>query len=213
MSRAKLIATTCFAVFALGALMATTASAGEWDVGGTKLVGSAAIQSPAKVLQKGELKVATGELVIKCESTELGIENGEIVAPDEVRAKSLTFKECKVTKGSPPCSLEEETIKTLALHGLAELDGSLGTLIKVLPLPSKTFAALHFLGATCALLGIQAVTGTADLLAPSGKDPAVLQSVNAFSLKGGLKVGSSEAELVGLSGDVQLASTKTWNFL
>lgn len=211
MSRVKLIVTAGLVVFTLGALMSATASAGEWDVGGTKLVGSAAIKSPAKVLKTGDFKVPLFGVTIKCESSELGIEGGEIVAPDEARAKSLTFKECKVTEG--PCSLEEETIKTLALHGLAELDGTLGTLVKVLPLPSKTFAALHFLGETCSLLGIQPVTGTADLLAPSGKDPAVLQLVNAFSLPGSLKVGSDEAELLGLSGDVQLASGKTWNFL
>jgi len=211
MSRAKLIVTACFAILAVGALMATTASAGEWDVGGTKLVGSEAIQSPAKVLEHGSLTVHVAGVVVECVSGELGIEGGEIVAPNEVRAKSLDFKECSVTKGE--CTLQEALIATLALHGFAELEGTLGTLVKVLPLPSKTFAVIHFLGAKCALLGFQPVTGTADLLAPSGKDPSVLQKVNAFTLPGGLHVGSDEALLVGLSGDVQLASGKTWSFL
>ncbi len=211
MSRAKLVMTACFAVLALGALMAATASAGEWDVGGTKLVGSAAIKSPAKVLEHGSLFVHIAGVRIECVSKELGIEGGEIVAPDEARAKSLEFKECSVTEG--PCTLQENIIRTLALHGLAELDGTLGTLVKVLPLPSKTFAAVHFLGETCSLLGVQPVTGTADLLAPSGKDPAVLQFVRAFSLPGSLHVGGDEALLTGLNGDVQLASGQTWNFL
>jgi hypothetical protein len=210
MSRAKLIVTACFAIFALGALTAATASAGEWDVGGSKLVGSEPIKSPAKVLAHGKLVVDAAGVTVECTSKELGIEGGEIVAPEEVRAKSLEFKECTT---SEPCKLQEENIKTLALHGKAELDGTLGTLVKVLPLPSKTFAVIHFLGETCALLGFQPVTGTADLLAPSGRDPAVLQLVNAFSLPGSLKVGSNEALLSGLSGDIQLVSGKTWNFL
>jgi hypothetical protein len=190
--------------------VAATASAGEWDVNGAKLVGTKALASPAKVLAHGKLEVVGAGISIECVATELGINGGELVAPDEVRAKDLTFKECGVTA---PCTLASNVILTLALHGLAELDGTLGTLIKVLPLPSKTFAVLHFEGATCALLGSQPVTGTADLLAPSGKDPSVLQLVNAFSLPGSLKVGSSEGTLEGLSVDLQLASKETWNFL
>jgi hypothetical protein len=160
------------------------------------------------VLEHGTL-VAAG-VTVECLSTELGVNGGEIVAPNEVRAKDLTFKNCQA---STPCSLASETILTLALHGLAELDGTLGTFVKLLPLPSKTFAAIHFEGATCALLGVQPVAGTADLLAPSGKDPSVLQLVNGFSLSGSLKVGSSEATLSGLRGDIQLESKETWNFL
>ncbi len=203
----------------LGLALLTTANqirhkastGGSWDVNGTSLVGSAALAGPIKVLEHGSLSVALAGVRIECLSKELGIEGGEIVAPDEARAKSLEFKECGATEGS--CTLEESTIKTLALHGLAELDGTLGALIKVLPLPSKTFAVVHFLGETCALLGIQPVTGTLDLLAPSGKDPAVLQLVSVFSLPGSLKVGSDEALLTGLNGDVKLASGQTWNFL
>lgn len=211
MSRAKSIVTACFVVLALGALISATASAGEWDVGGTKLVGSEEIKSPIKVLEHGSLFVHIAGVRIECLSKELGIVGGEIVAPDEVRAKSLEFKECSVTEES--CTLQEEVIKTLALHGLAELDGTLGTLLKVLPLPSKTFAVIHYLGSTCALLGVQPITGTVDLLAPSGKDPAVLQLARAFSLPGSLREGSQEALLTGLNFDVQLHSGRTWNFL
>lgn len=201
----------------LGLSLLTTANqtrhltGGSWDVNGTPLVGAAALAGTIKVLEHGSLIVHIAGVRIECLSQELGIEGGEIVAPDEVRAKSLEFKECAATEG--PCTLQETVIKTLALHGLAELDGALGTLIKILPLPSKTFAAVNFLGTTCALAGVQPVTGTVDLLAPSGKDPAILQLVRVFSLPGSLKVGSDEALLTGLEGDVQLASGQPWNFL
>jgi len=210
MSRAKLVAVACFAAFALSALAAATASAGQWDVGGKALAtgSKATLASPAKVLEHGNLEAAG--VKIECTSTELGITGGELVGPAEVKAKDLTFKGCKATA---PCSLASEVILTLALHGTAELDSTLGAFVKLLPLPSKTFAALHFEGATCALLGIQPVNGTADLLAPSGKDASVLQTVNAFSLTGSLKVGSSEASLTGLNTDLQLESKETWAFL
>jgi hypothetical protein len=210
MSRTKLVIAVCFAAFALSALAAATASAGSWDVGGKTLAtgSKAAIASPIKVLEHGEL-VAAGVKIV-CSATELGISGGELVGPDEIRAKDLTFKNCTA---SEPCSLANETVLTLALHGLVELDGTLAAAVKLLPLPSKTFAALHFEGEKCALLGVQPVTGTADLLAPAGKDPSVLQLVNGFSLPGSLKVGSSEGTLTGLRTDIQLESKETWNFL
>jgi hypothetical protein len=212
MPRFRLIIAACFATIAVGAVASATASAaGEWDVNGTKLAGTAALASPAKVLEHGKLVVVGAGVTVECTSTELGISGGEIAAPDQLRVKSIEFKTC--TANGENCKLEEAAIKTEALHGLAELDGTLATFIKVLPLPSKTFAVLHFTGELCAISGAQPVTGTADLLAPSGKDPSVLQTVNAFSLKGSLKVGSSEAELAGLKTDIKLVSGQTWNFL
>ena len=198
----------------LGLALLTTANqirhkaGGGWDVNGAPLVGAAELAGTIKVLEHGVLEAAG--VKVECTSTEIGVSGGEIVFPDQIQAKDLTFKSCKSTA---PCSLASETILTLPIHGLAELDGTSGTLIKLLPLPSKTFALLHFEGETCALLGIQPVTGTLDLLAPSGKNPNVLQLVSVFSLTGSLKVGSSEATLSGLTGDVKLASGQTWNFL
>jgi hypothetical protein len=151
---------------------------------------------------------------VECISTELGLTEAFIVHPDELRVKSVTFKECGATA---PCIIGNgETISTLAIHGLAELDGTLNTLIKLLPLPSKTFAVIKFEGASCALLGNQPVTATGsavDLLIHEGIHPRVLHLVLAFSLPGLLKVGSSEANLTGLDADFKLASGQTWNFL
>ena len=163
------------------------------------------------MLAHGELEVVNAGIVIECTAHEVVINGGEIVAPDELRAKDLTFKTCSANGAN--CTLAENTILTLALHGLAELHGTLGTLIKALPLPSKTFAAIDFEGATCALQGIQPITGTVDILAPEGRDPKLLQLVNVFSLTGSLKVGSSEGKLLGLHADLRLVSDETWNFL
>lgn len=211
MSRARLFVIAFLAVCVMGVLSAVTASAGEWDVNGSKLAGSAAIASPIKVLEHGKLVVVGSGVTMECTSTELGIAGGEIVAPDQLRAKSLEFKTC--TANGANCELEEKTIKTEALHGLVQLDGTLSTFIKILPLPSKTIEVLHFVGSTCALSGPVDITGTIDFLAPSGKDPAISQTINGFSLKGSLKFDASEAELAGLVTDFKLTSGQTWNFL
>ncbi len=212
MSRGRLLLAACLAVFAVSAVASASASA-VWDVNGTLLVGSAQIASPAKVLEHGKLEIPAVPINVECTSTELGLTEAFIVHPDELRASSVTFKECVATA---PCSIgNEKTISTLAIHGLAELDGPLNTLIKLLPLPSKTFAVIKFEGSSCALLGNQPVTASGaivDLLIHEGVHPRVLHLVLAFSLPG-LKVGSDEATLKGLDFDAQLVSGKTWNFL
>jgi hypothetical protein len=86
-------------------------------------------------------------------------------------------------------------------------------LILVLPDTKNTLFTIKFEGEICALLGTQPVTGGLDLLIHEGSDPAARHLVLAFSLKGQLKIGSDEDELVGLSGDLELASKETWNFL
>jgi hypothetical protein len=180
----------------------------RWEVNGTLLTGTAALLNSATVLAHGEL-VAAG-VKVTCTGTTVGITSGELVAPNEVRAKDLTFSNCAATA---PCSLASETILTLAIHGFAHLDGTLNTLILTLPLPSKTFAVIKFEGEVCALLGAQPVTGTADVLIHGGADAAVSHLILAFSLTGSLKLGSSAATLSGFDGDLRLASGQTWNYL
>jgi hypothetical protein len=182
-----------------------------WDVNGTLLVGTKAILSGVLVLSAGFLEVvSTGDQVL-CSSKGVAINGGEIVHPDEIRAKDLTFRECKANSNN--CALAEETILTSAIHGLAELDGAFGVFIKVLPLPSKTFTVLNFTGELCAIKGPQPVTGTIDLLSPEGRLPSVLQLFKIFSLTGALKVGSSEGSLRAVHYHLRLVSGETWNFL
>jgi hypothetical protein len=184
-----------------------TLPAGQWDVNGTKLVGYAPLASTATVLSHGEL-VAAGVGVI-CTGSTVGITFGELTQ-SEVRAQDLTFSKCTATK---PCSLASETLLTLPLHGIAQLDGTSNTLVTVLPLPSKTIAVIRFEGAECALLGAQPLTGTLDLLIDGGGEAAATHVVLGFSLKGALKLGSSEATFTAFTADLKLASEQTWKFL
>ncbi len=184
-----------------------TLPAGQWDVNGTKLVGYAPLASTATVLSHGE--IAASGVAIVCTGSTVGVTFGELVA-DEIRARDLTFTKCTATK---PCTLAGETILTLALHGLAQLDGTKNTLVTVLPLPSKTIAVLKFEGAECALTGSQPLTGTVDLLVDGGGEAAASHTVLGFSLTGALKLGSSEAKFTAFTGDLELASKQTWKFL
>ncbi|HEY2768605.1 MAG TPA: hypothetical protein VGI76_10120, partial [Solirubrobacteraceae bacterium] len=81
------------------------------------------------------------------------------------------------------------------------------------PATSKTIAAIRFEGAECAITGVQPLTGALDVLVDGGADPAVSQTLLVSSLKGALKLGSSEATLSTFKADLRLASGQTWNFL
>jgi hypothetical protein len=211
MSKAKLLIAACFAMFVVGGIASATASAGSWDVNGKEITASVALASTALVLTTGKLSVPAANTEIVCKGHELLINEGKLLPPDGILAKDLTFHECS-TENTGGCSIGP-LILTVAIHGLAHLEGTLNTLILILPETKNTFASVPFTGELCALTGTQPITGGVDLLIHEGKDPATRHLVLAFSLPGKLKVGSDEAELVGLSGDLELASKETWNFL
>jgi hypothetical protein len=219
MSRTKLLIAACFAVFALVALASASASAATagWDVNGTLLSGTVPLLSTALVLQEGVLKVEAGEtLEIKCKAHEVLFNEGLLRSPDGITAKDVTFHGCQTVGSSAEKCMIPDLILTVAVHGLASLEGPLNTLIKVLPQTKTTFATIKFgnaVGSECALLGTEAVTGGLDLLLHEGFDPATLHLALAFSLTGSLKIGSSNAVLEGLDADLRLASGLRWNYL
>ncbi len=208
MPRFRLIIAACLATFAVGAVVSTTALAGEWDVNGKPLVGSVALANKILVLEHGFLEVPAAGLKIECFSHEVGITEGKLVAKDGVEVASLSFKSCETN--TPVCTIGSETINTVPLDGLASLEGTLNTLILVLPKTKNSFATIKFNGATCSLAGVQPVTGHAHILIHEGFDPAVVHRGLAL---GKLNVGNDEATLSGLVGDVELAEKQTWNFL
>ncbi len=209
MPEVKLLAAVCFVVSVLCGLTSSVALAGNWDVNGTVLNGTAALGN-ALVLAHGGFSVSLAGVEIQCTSSESEINGGELISPDWVEAASVVFKEC-IVSGSGGCSTPTELLGTSVVHGLAELDGSSNTRILILPLPSKSFGAIRFEGETCALLGEQPVTGKASILIDDG---AVARATQLALISGsGLKVGSDEATLSGADVDLKLASGQTWNFL
>jgi hypothetical protein len=96
----------------------------------------------------------------------------------------------------------------------ATLEGVLAVVVTLNPKTKSIMATFAFEGSKCASAGVNAVTGTAKLLLPTGQDERTLQLVNSIATKasGELKVASSAAQLKG-SILVRLASGEPWSFL
>jgi hypothetical protein len=215
MSRSKSLVGACFAMFALCAVVSATAFAGgQWDINGTPLAAHATVGlSNVLVLEEGKLLIKSApEFSIVCKGHEVLLINGVLIGPDGALAKSIVFHECK-TEESEACTLAKPLIETVPVHALAHLDGTLNALILVLPETKTTFATVKFEGATCALEGTQPIAGAAHILIHEAIHSLKRHRALAFSLAGLLKVGSSEAKLEGLVGDIELTSGLPWSFL
>jgi len=220
MSKAKMVATTFFAVLALSVLASSTASAATagWLVGGTLLTGTqtAALATTAAVDEVGILTfgTGTGEVAITCSSSTLGGESPQIEASNKGSAKSLIFKECKSTSAGE-CKLTSGTqIGTLPITTEVTLDGALAVQGTFAPKTGKTFATIKLEGTECAETGSIPIKGTAPWLAPTGQDERTLQllSVNITKAQNFLQVGSAAASLKG-SILLALVSLKGWSFM
>ncbi len=218
MSKAKLLGLAAFAAFAIMAPATAIANTGgEWLVNGTRLANGATLRllPTALVLAFGHLKI-TGVGSIECTGEQIEIEEGQIIGPDGILANKIGFKECAVTE-SEVCKLEGEKIQSVPIDGLASLDlqgfpASLNAYILLLPKTKAIFATIKFIGASCALLGTQPIQGSISLLVHGALHELLLHLVLTFSLPKALKVGSTEAELLGLDFDIALLQHEKWGF-
>jgi hypothetical protein len=209
MSKTKLIMSAFVAVLAFSALASASASAATagWMVNGKLLSGSAALATTAKVDEKAKLSAAGVE--IECTGENLNGVAPQITSAASGSATSLIFTGC-VSK-TATCTLGTTTIGTVPVIAEATLDGALGVLATFSPKTKTTFTTIEYLGANCALEGIQPVTGKAVVLDPTGQDEATSQLIKVTSAST-LKVGSSAATLTG-SALLKLASGEPWSFL
>lgn len=221
MSRAKLLFAACFALLVFGGVMTSMASAAdEWQIEGeTFTTGESRPLLPtALVLAVGKLVIKTGSpFEVVCKGEKLDVNSGNIVYPTEVTVASITFHEC-ATVGSETCQLgaESESISTVPVRGVANLEAGGNVLILLTPKTKSIFATIQFSGASCALLGSQPVTEKGNgfhLLIDNGRTFKLLHLVLPVTLVGGLKVGSSEAELTGADWDIALNSHRLFRFL
>jgi prolyl oligopeptidase PreP (S9A serine peptidase family) len=212
MSKAKMIIPTLIAVVAFSALASASASAATagWMVGGTLLSGSEALATTAAVDENGKL-LASG-ITIECKGSTLNGVAPEIKSPNTGSATSLIFTQCQSKTES--CTITPEELKTVPLNVEATLEGALAVVATFTPKTKTTFATIEYKGEDCALEGLDAVTGKAKVLAPTGQDERTLQLINAITTEasGELKDGSSPATLTG-SALLKLASGKPWSFL
>jgi flagellar capping protein FliD len=214
MSKAKMVTSTLIAVAVLSALISASASAATagWMVNGTLLNGTAALATTAFVDEAGVLKSAEAKIEIECSANTLNGIAPEIKSPNTGSAASLEFTGCKAL--TPNCALGSSTIGTVPISVEATLEGTLAVVATFKPKTKATFATFEFTGTNCAVLGLNAVTGTAKVLAPTGQDERTLQLINSIATEasGELKVASSPASLLG-SILIKLASGAPWSFL
>jgi len=214
MSKAKMIITTLIAVVAFSALISASASAATvgWMVGGKLLSGSAKLATTAKVDERGLLKSSAANVELECTGNTLNGVAPEITSPNTGMASDLEFTSCKALTAN--CTISSSTVTTVPVTVEATLEGTAAVIATFKPKTKATFATFEFTGSKCASEGLNAVTGTAKVLAPTGQTENTLQQINAIATEasGELKVASSPASLAG-SALLKLASGEPWSFL
>jgi hypothetical protein len=211
MFKTKMIITAIIATFAVTAMAAASASAATagWMVGGTQLVGSAALATTAAVDERGFL--SGGGVELECTGTTLKGVLPAIEASNKGSASSLTFTGCSAKTKN--CTLASGEVTTVPVSAEATLETG-GVAATFSPKSGTLFATFKFNGESCAVSGLKAVTGKAITKTPGGQEEKTLQllSVNTTATEGVLKLGSAAAKFEG-SALLKLASGLPWSFL
>jgi hypothetical protein len=212
MPKIRVTLTILVATLALSAIgaSATSAATAGWMANGSLFTGTKALAATARVDERPKLSAAG--TTIECRSEIIHIE-GElhsiIITPLWWILLHLLWLECVSITST--CTLGSSTIGTVPLGGELTLDGALADNLTLSPRTKTTLTTIEYIGASCALEGIQPVTGKAVYLLPTGQDEGASQLAKATSASS-LKVGSSAATLEG-SFLLKLASSEPWSFL
>jgi hypothetical protein len=218
MSRVKATIVVLVAAFALSAVAAGTASA-EWFINGTKLTGSAALATTAKVDTDAVLDIGT--IKILCKGGLLRGARPEIDSANEGgMAESLTFEGCETIEPATKCTLvgQPRTITTnpvtatvKKLTGSSKEDRVIFT-----PLTKKSFAILPFSETnTCALNSEEeSVNGSVTVGAPTGQEENEAQAIEGLGSteNNSLEVAGLKAFILRGRALLKLASGSKWSF-
>jgi hypothetical protein len=212
--RARMAITILIAALALAALASTSALAVPpgWMINGETLSGSEALATTAKVDEVYKLKSSAANVSIECNGSTLNMIAPEITSPSSGSDSSLEFTGCKALTAN--CTLSSSSIKSTPSTLELTLEGVLAVIVTLRPKTKTTMETFLFEGEKCASEGLNAVTGTAKLLLPTGQDERTLQLVNSIATEASdeLKVASSAAELRG-SVLIGTGSGDTWSYL
>jgi hypothetical protein len=193
MTKLRAVLVTTLAMSALGAVLASTASA-AWFISGTELKEgqTAALATTAKVEKNIVFTVPSVTLKVTC--TGLSATKPEIVqgTDEELHATSLEFTGCGVTEPTN-CKTESTTIATEAVDVLTGgVTESPDTKTTLKPHTGTTIAVLTLTGGACALAGEKALSGDITL-----NSPTLLEEKTEQALEG---LGTLENESLQLGG-------------
>jgi hypothetical protein len=219
MSKVKVAAAALFVVFAMSVIAVNSASA-EWLIGGTALTGTAALLSTALVDEKTKLLVPSLEdLTLECVGETLDGENPTLIAPDKGFASKLTFLGCSTVKPASGCAIEAQPvgISTVPILALAALKTGEEDKVTFTPETKKIFTEIPFSSTnTCAFNGLEAVTGSVTVGAPTGTLELLNQAIVGLGSfeNNSLEIGgTNKAYLVGGKALLRLASDSKWSFM
>jgi hypothetical protein len=207
------------AVAAFSALSVASASAG-WLVNGTPLAAGAkqALNTQALVDSFTTLLVPALVLSIQCKGHFLDGADPLLIGTNQGFASSLTFLECQ-TVTPAKCELERgegESIKTVAVLALTSKGKDESVNLTFKPETKTTFTNFSFSEKnTCAFSGIEPVTGSFVVGAPTGQLSLLKQSLTGLGSTEGnnsLLIDGSRALLDGGSALLTLANDANWSF-
>lgn len=199
---------------AVSAVAASGASASQWYVGGKALSGSTGLAEATKVEESISFTLVAYNAKITCTSASLEGEKGklaDIIAPGSIGIESLVLKGCAMSSPancSVPSVIESDPLTGQLALGTAPED--------TVTLASKGYVFMTFeiKGGTCAIAGEKPMAGKFTLLAPTGQDEEVEQTLTAQG-SGEKPAGTTMAgSPVYLSGKlkVKLSSASLWSF-
>ena len=205
---------TLVTVLALCVVASASASASQWYVGGKALSGSTGLTEATKVEESVSFTIVAFNAKITCTSASLEGEKGklaDIIAPGSIGIQSLVLKGC--TESSPAhCSVPTQ-IETDPLTGQLALGTSPADTI-ALTAKGNVFVTFEISGGTCAIAGEKPMAGKFTLLAPTGQEEQIEQTLTAQGSNEKPAGTTMAGSPVYLSGKlkVKLASASKWSF-
>jgi hypothetical protein len=216
MSKVKTIGAALFAVLALTAMAAGSASAAGWHVNGTELTGtqSAALATSAVTDKPAVLNVPALPLKITCTGPLEGV-SPKITAPNTGSATTLKFTTCSVVEPTT-CKLSAPEIKTEEVTATVSTATSPVDHILFKATTAKHFTEFVLEGTSCSISGKKAVTGTVVLKSATGQTESAIQPLEGLgSLEQGtdsLQTANDPSYIEGGEALLKLESGSKWSF-
>ena len=219
MSRIKITVMALFAVVALSAMIASSASAAGWHVNGTELGKNSkqALTTAATVDTAATLSIVTKSetIQIKCSGATLNGTSPEIIGTNEGMAKALTFTGCATTKPATKCALSISTVATNPIKVFVTKGSGEADVATFDPLSEEPFADIPFAETdTCAFTEPEPVSGSVRVNAPTGQTEEELQAIEGQGSfeNNSLEVAKDKAYIEGGKALLKLASGSKWSF-
>jgi hypothetical protein len=201
MTKRHAVALSLTALLALSvAAGAASASAAEWRVGGSPLVGEKEVTE--KTTTKEDATFTLFGVTVTC--TGLLAQEAHVVAKTTTTAKDLRFTGCKANSN---CEVTT-AISTKEVTGTVAAVGTEETQVTITP-KTGTFTNIEFKGAKCGLLGTQPVKGKVIAKDPKGQKENTVQELVLNTKE--LTVGTNKATMEGAWADT-LVSGEAWSF-